>query len=299
MRIDDAHPVAVRGCKFRATILTYSGAVLTTPTSPDTQLNKDRGTPAAASDEVSEIDAGMPGILTLDLDAAEIDSTETIVEVNGTGIDTRALVLRPERWVVIHSATAQAGAAGAITLDANASPHDGAFAEAWVRVSGDTPTDALGQLRYINSYVGTTKVATIRGDWGTSVRPISTTPFEIVVPASQFVAAISKLQDAYFATAGAIKSGSNDLWSATQWYDGTILNEADQDAAPTLTVRRESTGAILFGPTAMTKVPGMEGWRLDSATQMVLGARYMPIVTISNNGGTHVVVTGWVEGRDQ
>ena len=77
---------------------------------------------------------------------------------------------------VIRGATAQAGAAGTITLDASASATDDLYTgEAILIVSGT----GASQCRRISAYVGSTKVATVSGNWATN--PASDSVF-IIVP---------------------------------------------------------------------------------------------------------------------
>ena len=69
----------------------------------------------------------------------------------------------------------QAGAAGTVTLDTNASAVDNAYQGYTIVLASGT---GAGQTRYINSYVGSTKVATISPNWATN--PAVTTMYRIV-----------------------------------------------------------------------------------------------------------------------
>lgn len=79
----------------------------------------------------------------------------------------------------IRSGTAQAGAAGTITLDASASATDDFYNDAWVFITGGT---GVGQVRMISDYVGSTKVASIVPNWATN--PDATSVF-IVLPGAR------------------------------------------------------------------------------------------------------------------
>lgn len=70
--------------------------------------------------------------------------------------------------------TAQAGAAGTITLDASASAVDSFYNQTWVAIVAGT---GAGQIRQITAYVGATKVATISPNWATN--PDNTSVFAI------------------------------------------------------------------------------------------------------------------------
>lgn len=85
-----------------------------------------------------------------------------------------------ETVTAVHSGTAQAGAAQAITLAAGASASDDAYQEKAIRLTGGT---GAGQIRRITktdqavSYNGTTKVAYVDRAWGTN--PDATTTYKI------------------------------------------------------------------------------------------------------------------------
>lgn len=73
------------------------------------------------------------------------------------------------------SGTAQAGAAGTITLDASASATDDFYNDQIIFLTGAT---GAGQARRIDDYAGSSKVATIAPNWQTN--PDSTTTFAIL-----------------------------------------------------------------------------------------------------------------------
>ncbi len=85
----------------------------------------------------------------------------------------------------IRAATAQAGAAGTITLDASASATDDLYNGAWVVLTGGT---GVGQARLIYDYVGSSKVATIAPNWITN--PSSDSVF-VIIPATFVHGALS------------------------------------------------------------------------------------------------------------
>lgn len=75
----------------------------------------------------------------------------------------------------IRSNTAQAGAAGSITLDAAASATDSFYNGCLVYLTGGT---GVGQYRVITGYTGATKVATVTPNWVTN--PDVTSTFAVV-----------------------------------------------------------------------------------------------------------------------
>lgn len=82
--------------------------------------------------------------------------------------------------MILHTGTAQAGAAGSITLASGASSDNDAYARACVSISSGT---GAGQSGICSAYNGTTKVATMVEDW--AITPDSTsvvvvTPYGVV-----------------------------------------------------------------------------------------------------------------------
>lgn len=75
---------------------------------------------------------------------------------------------------VVRGGTAQAGAAGTITLDASASATDDFYNGCLVFIVSGT---GAGQSRIISDYVGSTKVATVGSNWATN--PDATSVFAI------------------------------------------------------------------------------------------------------------------------
>lgn len=75
----------------------------------------------------------------------------------------------------IRSNTAQAGAAGTLTLDASASATADFYVNCILYLTGGT---GVGQARFITAYNGTTKVATVNSNWKTT--PDATTTFAVM-----------------------------------------------------------------------------------------------------------------------
>jgi hypothetical protein len=87
---------------------------------------------------------------------------------------TAAVTLTAKDSFVVRNATAQAGAASTITLDASASATDNFYNGEEIKLDSGT---GAGQTRTILSYVGSTKVATLDRAWATN--PDNTSVFTI------------------------------------------------------------------------------------------------------------------------
>src|ERR1035437_6728776 len=74
----------------------------------------------------------------------------------------------------VEAGTAQAGAAGTITLRSGASATNNIFKDQIVFITSGT---GLGQQRIISGYVGSTKVATVSVNW--SVNPDATSVYQV------------------------------------------------------------------------------------------------------------------------
>lgn len=85
----------------------------------------------------------------------------------------------PIESVILHSGTAQAGAAGTITLASGASSTDDLYKGQLVKIYGAT---GAGQTRTITAYNGTTKVATVAWNWITN--PDATSTYAIIASGS-------------------------------------------------------------------------------------------------------------------
>jgi len=179
---NDAHPYPIYNARFRVTFPFFDadGDLVTGAATPDAELSQDSGTFADATNESTEL-ATSSGMYYLDLIGTELDtrSTAIIAKSATAGMKTTPLVLYPRRLPILRTGTAQAGAASTITLDSGASAVDDFYLGCWVNITNDSPVGALGQARMITDYVGSTKVATIEGTWGTN--PSSASTFEILI----------------------------------------------------------------------------------------------------------------------
>lgn len=119
-----------------------------------------------------------------------------VAEVSGdsTAADNLELLLEDSPGY-IRKGTAQAGAAGTITLDASASSVDDFYNGDLVEILTNT---GVGQARIITDYVGSTKVATVGENWRTT--PDNTSVFRIT-PGGNAVSDVNVTQISGDATA--------------------------------------------------------------------------------------------------
>ena len=177
----DAHPFPIYNARYRfvAPLFDADGDLVTGATTPDSEVSQDQGTFADATNEMTEI-ATTSGMYYLDLIATEMDTqcTAVIMKSATAGMKTTPVVLYPVRLPVIRTGTAQAGAASTITLDSGASAIDDYYNGCYVNITNNSPANVLGQARKITDYVGSTKVATVQGTYGTN--PSSASTFEVL-----------------------------------------------------------------------------------------------------------------------
>ncbi|MFQ5518155.1 MAG: hypothetical protein ACE5E8_11350, partial [Acidimicrobiia bacterium] len=137
------------------------------------------GTPAAdLAADVAAVKAETASILT---DTAEIGTAGVgLTNLGGMSATMKAEVRTEadsalDDAMVIRRSTAQAGAAGSITLDAGASGVTDFFKDDWIRIVGGA---GAGQVRLCTGYNGTTKVATVAPNWVTN--PSATSVFRVL-----------------------------------------------------------------------------------------------------------------------
>ena len=143
----------------------------------DTEVSKDGAAFTDSGADMSEISTGFCSI---DFPYTEMAYSCVVVVPKSAGALTRIIKLYPQRFPVLRAATAQAGANGSITLDSGASASDGVYTGCWVRASNNDPAGIQGEVRKINGYTGSTKVATTFPNWDNN--PTSATTFEVLMP---------------------------------------------------------------------------------------------------------------------
>ena len=108
----------------------------TDPTTPDTEISKDM---AGFADCTNEITTDTVGFGYLTLTSTELQcSVAEIAAKAASGPKTTPVILHPRKLAVARSNTATAGAAGTITLDANASALDDYYTGCIIKTTGGT-----------------------------------------------------------------------------------------------------------------------------------------------------------------
>ena len=152
----------------------------TDPTTPDTEVSQDGGAFADAAEEVSTI-TGTNGAGFVTLSGAETNNSAVFVAFKvASGPKATLMTLYPRVLPIVESGTAQAGAAGTITLASGAAAYD--LAGCIVRTTGGTGGGGTGgannQARVITAYNTSTKVATVVPNWETT--PDATTTYDVL-----------------------------------------------------------------------------------------------------------------------
>lgn len=159
-QIDDLTYPTVSGRSLDVTATGAAGIDWANVENPTTALNL-----SGTNIDVDQVVASVSGAVGSVIGA--VGSVTAIVTANVTQIsgDTTAAD-RLESWLdSCHSGTAQAGAAGTITLDTGASATNDLYNGMLVLIASGT---GAGQTRLISDYVGATKVATIVPNWTTN-----------------------------------------------------------------------------------------------------------------------------------
>ncbi len=148
------------------------------PTSCDTEVSKDGGAFADATNEVAVLSNGI-GYITFD--STEMQCSVLVAVFKSANAKPTPMVIYPGQQVKLADGTAQAGDASSITLASDASSVDDYYNGALIRTSSGTGGGAgAKQVRRISDYNGTTKVATI-GPNNWEVNPSSDTGYVISI----------------------------------------------------------------------------------------------------------------------
>jgi len=188
-----ALPYPIKGARYTVLIpyLDADGDP-TDPTTPDTEVSKDDGT---ATDTAEEVASPKNSVGMLTLTGAETDcSALSLAAKAASGPKTTLATLYPRVLGIVESGTAQAGAAGTITLASGAAAFD--LAGCFVKTTGGTGGGGTGgannQARRITAYNTSSKVATVVPNWETN--PSSDTTYEILLAEGMCVGALKALQ---------------------------------------------------------------------------------------------------------
>ncbi len=129
--------------------------------------------------EVAAIKAKTDGLPSDPADASDVAAAfSTVNSTLGTiagYVDTEVAAIKAiTDALMTRTNTAQAGAAGTITLDASASAVDDFYNYQVIQIVSGT---GAGQARIVSDYVGSTKVASVNGNWATN--PDNTSVFAL------------------------------------------------------------------------------------------------------------------------
>lgn len=173
------------------------------------------GTAQTAGDimaDTNDIQARLPAALVggrMDASVGAMAANVVTAGAIADGAIDRATFAADTGLQTIRSNTAQAGAAGTITLDAAASAADDFYNDAIIFITGGT---GVGQVRRIRDYVGATKVATIVPAWATN--PDNTSTFAILPAASAWDETLADHLDSGSTGAALNAAGSaGDPWA--------------------------------------------------------------------------------------
>lgn len=170
MASTDSRPLPLKSTAFRLYFTAYdsSGVPVTGFTSPDSELSKDGGAFADATNEATYVGHGQGYI---DLTAAEMAYDHVGFYFSCSEGSTRDCIsICPTQDAAIpanvtHSGTAQAGGATSITLASGASATNAYYYHQLVQIVSGT---GAGQVRQIIGYIGSTKVASVNYAWQTN-----------------------------------------------------------------------------------------------------------------------------------
>jgi len=175
---DAGLPYPVYGAAYRITfpIFDNDGDLVPDAAGLDTEISKDGGAFTDATNEATQIGSSS-GLYYLDLTYEEMQCSTLAGKVKSTTADSKdtPFVLYPRRLPVLETGTAQAGAAGTITLASGASSDDDEYNACIVHITSGT---GVGQARVISDYVGSTRVASVSPNWGT--QPDNTSVYQIL-----------------------------------------------------------------------------------------------------------------------
>lgn len=179
------------------------------------------GAPAGAS--VSADVAAVKAVLPSALVGGRIDASIGAVAANAItaagiadGAIDRATLAADTGLQSIRSNTAQAGAAGTITLDASASATTDFYVGLWCYITGAT---GVGQVRLITAYNGTTKVATIAPNWATN--PDNTSTFALIT-AGQITGVQGNVTGSVASVTGAVGSVTGNVGGSVASVTGNV-----------------------------------------------------------------------------
>lgn len=281
-------PFPIYGAEYRVVfpIFDNDGDLVVSAAGLDSEVSKDAGAFADCANEATQI-ATNSGMYYLDLTYQEMQAgiVAVIVKTSTTDAKTTPLVLYPRRLPAIRSGTAQAGAAGSITLDGSASFDDDHYVGLYALITGNT---GAGQIRLITGYNGTTKVANVAPDWSTN--PDNSSTFEILIPENAMVsgwtgvpvgapnASGDLIVDVWSWRGQAVPAAHTNGYPIVTIKDGTGTGEIDTDA-----------GAVPIYGGSIDTVNDKTGYSLSSAGIQAIWDALTSALTTAGSIGTLLV----------
>lgn len=191
---------------------------------------------------------------------------------------------------VLRRGTAQAGAAGTITLDAGASAVNDFYNGCQVVITSGTGTK---QARLITDYVGATKVATIGPNWATN--PDNTSVFSVlpgtrVQDAAFEPGTVYALRSQITLTSTAGTAAHLRVWAVDGYGRRVDVETLDPTATAelTLTEHSEDGGSLLFTESFADTDQHNKGWeKLISTPGFTSDRMYVADIEAVINGVTY------------
>lgn len=274
MGANDTLLVPFYGYAFRVgpyPILDADGDLVTGATTPDAEISKDFGTFADCTNEGTEV-ATSSGMYYLDLSSTEMQAAVvSIIQKSATaGAKTTPISFATVRPIPIATGTAQAGAAGTITLAAGEPAANDFYNGCFVGTTGGT---GPGQVRRITDYAGATQVATVAPNWTTT--PDVTTTYEIILSP---------------------EAASAVAWAGTKVDDPVAVGVPDVQVkgidANAITATAINTGAITAAKFAAGAIDAtaIANGAIDAAT---FAAGAIDAAALAADAGTEIAAAVW------
>lgn len=292
---NNALPYPVYGLPFVvvAPLLDADGDPVS-PSSPDSERSLNGDTFADCTNEVTEI-ATSSGICYLLLTAAEMTADIVTVRIQSTGAKTTVLTLYPRKLVTLSSGTCQgSNDTGDVQLAAGDSAIDDYYNGCIIAVVVDSTTE----VRLINDYVGSTKVAEVAPAFVTA-QPDSNDTYTVYLPEGRHVVPANATHVAGTAqTAGDIIGDTNDIQARLP----AALVSGRMDASVGAMAANTLTASALAADAVTEIAAGGGGVTIARSTGALIGTSESSGVTIAAGAtetGSEVDVLGGTDSTGE
>jgi hypothetical protein len=288
-----------------AAIAAADGTAMTTGT-PVEDITKDGGTQAACTNAAVHEGKGQWSLV---LTAAEMDADDIGVLITMTNMVPVNLNIKTVPDTILEEGTAQAGAAGSITLQAGAVATDGYYdGQTLVIVKGT----GVGQAKLISSYIGSTKVASVGSNW--AINPDATSIY-VVLPFGGVTLTAAEINtecdtaisDAALATAANLATvDANvdavlvDTGTSIPATLSTIIGYIDTEIAAILVDTGTTLDALIQGlndPDTATIVAGIMGEAIETGITFKEAIQYIGAACAGKTSGMGTA-TATIKGMD-